>query len=184
MTAFAASHRLCWNTRLSVRCSEGQINISDTFESRTRLFAPSTSAIKAIQIMSPSHATDKTTPFTLRGRGKRSKKRSATVPRGRLTYGGTPASTRHVAILEHSGAIVLRITASLLALFFVTVASAQAQIPPGGRLKAVATTKVIKIAYRSRSGEIVGVFKKWFDQIGLQMSPALRMTYGLGALAD
>ena len=35
-----------------------------------------------------------------------------------------------------------------------------------------------------RSGEIVGVFKKWFDQVGLQMSPALRMTYGLGALAD
>ncbi|HEX5212867.1 MAG TPA: amino acid ABC transporter substrate-binding protein [Pseudolabrys sp.] len=35
-----------------------------------------------------------------------------------------------------------------------------------------------------RHGEIVGVFKKWFDQIGLQMSPALRITYGLGALAD
>jgi ABC-type amino acid transport substrate-binding protein len=35
-----------------------------------------------------------------------------------------------------------------------------------------------------RRGEIVGVFKKWFDQVGLQMSPALRITYGLGALAD
>jgi ABC-type amino acid transport substrate-binding protein len=34
------------------------------------------------------------------------------------------------------------------------------------------------------SGEIVGVFRKWFDQIGLQMSPALRIIYGLGALAD
>lgn len=35
-----------------------------------------------------------------------------------------------------------------------------------------------------RSGEVAGVFKKWFDQIGLQMSPALRTMYGLGALAD
>jgi ABC-type amino acid transport substrate-binding protein len=35
-----------------------------------------------------------------------------------------------------------------------------------------------------RSGEIAGVFKKWFDQIGLQMSPALRMVYGFGALAN
>ena len=35
-----------------------------------------------------------------------------------------------------------------------------------------------------RSGEVVGVFKKWFDQIGLRMSPALRIMYGLGALAD
>lgn len=35
-----------------------------------------------------------------------------------------------------------------------------------------------------RHGEIVGVFKKWFDQIGLQMSPAARIMYGLGALAD
>ncbi len=40
------------------------------------------------------------------------------------------------------------------------------------------------LAQLYRHGEIVGVFKKWFDQIGLQMSPALRMTYGLGALAD
>jgi glutamate/aspartate transport system substrate-binding protein len=44
---------------------------------------------------------------------------------------------------------MLRVIASLLALFFVTVASAQTQIPPGSRLKAIATTKVIKIAYRS-----------------------------------
>lgn len=35
-----------------------------------------------------------------------------------------------------------------------------------------------------RSGEIAGVFKKWFDQIGLRMSPALRIMYGLGALTD
>lgn len=40
------------------------------------------------------------------------------------------------------------------------------------------------IAQVYRSGAIVGVFKKWFDQIGLQMSPVLRITYGLGALAD
>lgn len=35
-----------------------------------------------------------------------------------------------------------------------------------------------------RSGEIVGVFRTWFDRIGLQMSPALRIMYGLGALTD
>jgi ABC-type amino acid transport substrate-binding protein len=34
------------------------------------------------------------------------------------------------------------------------------------------------------TGEIVGVFKKWFDQIGLQMSPVLRVMYGLGALSE
>jgi ABC-type amino acid transport substrate-binding protein len=35
-----------------------------------------------------------------------------------------------------------------------------------------------------RNGEIAGVFKKWFDQIGLRMSPVLRFMYGLGALSD
>jgi len=35
-----------------------------------------------------------------------------------------------------------------------------------------------------RDGRIVGVFKEWFDQIGLQMSPVLRIVYGLGALSD
>jgi glutamate/aspartate transport system substrate-binding protein len=35
-----------------------------------------------------------------------------------------------------------------------------------------------------RSGEIVGVYKKWFDQIGLHMSPIVRTMYGLGALSD
>jgi glutamate/aspartate transport system substrate-binding protein len=35
-----------------------------------------------------------------------------------------------------------------------------------------------------RDGRIVGVFKAWFDQIGLQMSPVLRIMYGLGALSD
>jgi ABC-type amino acid transport substrate-binding protein len=44
---------------------------------------------------------------------------------------------------------MLRVIASLLALFFVTVASAQTQIPPDSRLKAIAATKVIKIASRS-----------------------------------
>jgi len=44
---------------------------------------------------------------------------------------------------------MLRVIASLLALFFVTAASAQTQIPPGSRLKAIAATKIIKIASRS-----------------------------------
>jgi ABC-type amino acid transport substrate-binding protein len=35
-----------------------------------------------------------------------------------------------------------------------------------------------------RDGRIVGIFKSWFDQIGLQMSPVLRIVYGLGALSD
>ncbi len=35
-----------------------------------------------------------------------------------------------------------------------------------------------------RDGRIVGVFKAWFDRIGLQMSPVLRIMYGLGALSD
>jgi len=35
-----------------------------------------------------------------------------------------------------------------------------------------------------RTGQIVGVFKGWFDRIGLQMSPVLRITYGLGSLSD
>ena len=35
-----------------------------------------------------------------------------------------------------------------------------------------------------RSGQVVGVFKSWFDQVGLQMSPVLRIMYGLGSLSD
>src|SRR5262249_39559991 len=35
-----------------------------------------------------------------------------------------------------------------------------------------------------RDGRIVGVFKAWFDRIGLQMNPVLRIMYGLGALPD
>jgi len=35
-----------------------------------------------------------------------------------------------------------------------------------------------------RDGRVVGVFKAWFDRIGLQMSPVLRIMYGLGALSD
>src|SRR5262245_5179555 len=35
-----------------------------------------------------------------------------------------------------------------------------------------------------RDGRIVGLFKAWFDQVGLQMSPVLRIMYGLGALSD
>jgi glutamate/aspartate transport system substrate-binding protein len=35
-----------------------------------------------------------------------------------------------------------------------------------------------------RDGRVVGVFKGWFDRIGLQMSPVLRIMYGLGALSE
>jgi glutamate/aspartate transport system substrate-binding protein len=35
-----------------------------------------------------------------------------------------------------------------------------------------------------RDGRVVGVFKAWFDQIGMQMSPVLRIMYGLGALSE
>ena len=35
-----------------------------------------------------------------------------------------------------------------------------------------------------RDGRVLGVFKGWFDRIGLQMSPVLRIMYGLGALSD
>jgi ABC-type amino acid transport substrate-binding protein len=35
-----------------------------------------------------------------------------------------------------------------------------------------------------RSGQVVNVFRGWFDRIGLQMSPVLRITYGLGSLSD
>jgi len=35
-----------------------------------------------------------------------------------------------------------------------------------------------------RSGQIIAIFKGWFDRIGLQMSPVLRIMYGLGSLSD
>jgi len=35
-----------------------------------------------------------------------------------------------------------------------------------------------------RDGRVAGVFKAWFDRIGLQMSPVLRIMYGLGALSE
>jgi glycosyltransferase involved in cell wall biosynthesis len=35
-----------------------------------------------------------------------------------------------------------------------------------------------------RDGRVVGVFKAWFDRVGLQMSPILRVVYGLGSLSD
>ena len=35
-----------------------------------------------------------------------------------------------------------------------------------------------------RTGQVVAVFRAWFDRIGLQMTPILRIVYGLGALAD
>jgi glutamate/aspartate transport system substrate-binding protein len=35
-----------------------------------------------------------------------------------------------------------------------------------------------------RSGAVVAVFNGWFGQVGLQMSPVLRIMYGLGSLSD
>jgi ABC-type amino acid transport substrate-binding protein len=35
-----------------------------------------------------------------------------------------------------------------------------------------------------RTGTVVAVFNGWFGQVGLQMSPVLRIMYGLGALSD
>jgi hypothetical protein len=34
------------------------------------------------------------------------------------------------------------------------------------------------------TGTVVAVFNGWFGQIGLQMSPVLRIMYGLGSLSD
>jgi len=35
-----------------------------------------------------------------------------------------------------------------------------------------------------RDGRVVAVFKAWFDRVGLQISPILRVVYGLGSLSD
>jgi ABC-type amino acid transport substrate-binding protein len=35
-----------------------------------------------------------------------------------------------------------------------------------------------------RSGTILNLFAGWFSQIGLQMSPVMRVVYGLGSLSD
>ncbi len=35
-----------------------------------------------------------------------------------------------------------------------------------------------------RSGQVVVIFKGWFDRIGMQMSSVLRIMYGLGSLSD
>jgi glutamate/aspartate transport system substrate-binding protein len=35
-----------------------------------------------------------------------------------------------------------------------------------------------------RTGTVVAVFNGWFGQVGLQMSPVLRVIYGLGSLSD
>ena len=35
-----------------------------------------------------------------------------------------------------------------------------------------------------RSGQVVVIFKGWFERIGMQMSPVLRIMYGLGSLSD
>jgi ABC-type amino acid transport substrate-binding protein len=40
------------------------------------------------------------------------------------------------------------------------------------------------LAEMFRTGQVVAVFQGWFDRIGLQMSPVLRIMYGLGALSD
>jgi len=35
-----------------------------------------------------------------------------------------------------------------------------------------------------RTGMVVAIFNGWFGQVGLQMSPVLRIMYGLGSLSD
>lgn len=35
-----------------------------------------------------------------------------------------------------------------------------------------------------RTGQVAGIFRFWFDRVGLQMSPVLRIMYGLGALSN
>ena len=35
-----------------------------------------------------------------------------------------------------------------------------------------------------RTGQVFGIFQGWFERIGLQMNPVLRIVYGLGALSD
>jgi ABC-type amino acid transport substrate-binding protein len=35
-----------------------------------------------------------------------------------------------------------------------------------------------------RSGQIVAVFRGWFERVGLEMNPALRVMFGLGSLSD
>jgi ABC-type amino acid transport substrate-binding protein len=35
-----------------------------------------------------------------------------------------------------------------------------------------------------RSGTVIAIFNGWFGQVGLQMSPVLRIMYGLGSLSD
>jgi ABC-type amino acid transport substrate-binding protein len=40
------------------------------------------------------------------------------------------------------------------------------------------------LAQLFRTGQVVGIFQAWFDRVGLQMSPVLRITYGLGSLSD
>jgi glutamate/aspartate transport system substrate-binding protein len=44
---------------------------------------------------------------------------------------------------------MFRVVTAILALMFVTAASAQTQVPPNSRLKTIASTKVVKIAYRT-----------------------------------
>src|SRR5262249_9010245 len=44
---------------------------------------------------------------------------------------------------------MFRVVTAILALMFVTAASAQTQVPSNSRLKTIASTKVVKIAYRT-----------------------------------
>src|SRR5215471_15510364 len=40
------------------------------------------------------------------------------------------------------------------------------------------------LAQLFRTGQVVPIFQAWFERVGLQMSPVLRITYGLGSLSD
>ena len=55
-------------------------------------------------------------------------------------------------------------------------------LPRGDWAFRLAVNKGLAQIYRT--GQIVVVFKGWFDRIGLQLGPVLRVVYGLGALSD
>lgn len=59
-------------------------------------------------------------------------------------------STFAILRFQHSGVSMLRVvTSAILAVFFTAAASAQTQVPSDSRLKTIASTKVVKVAYRA-----------------------------------
>ena len=63
---------------------------------------------------------------------------------------GMIGSTFAILRFQHSGVSMLRVvTSAILAVFFTAAASAQTQVPSDSRLKTIASTKVVKVAYRA-----------------------------------